>query len=255
MRRQTYAQAMNKRIQLLLLILSALPVQAIAQSASIGDASIALPDVEEFTRSNEPSVLAFAQNGMTQDKRLLAVWISGDQKSGASSFFPENYRHAIAYDIRSLENARFGETEFLQAKKILSDEIKQWASMTAHKSPQEKQQLSDAIRSQGIDPDKEVLPIGLTSAAPIKAIDIFGGAFYQPLEDSEKKISFLLTQPILGTQSAKKPLRRLLVCANRLLLKGKIVQLNVFAEYTRPTDVSWTVNTCAKLADKIVSSN
>lgn len=235
--------AVRRIIATLFLAALAIPARSSSDSSvAVGKASIALPGTAALTRSDSGPVREFAQNTLTPGKRLLAVWTDSQQSVTGGRYFPGHYRYAISYTMSALEHLNATTANFLQVKRAMRADFADVQRASRFEIPNSLEQLRANLRSQNIDPDNGIAPAG--------------PAVVQLLADRDNQLSYLLLQPVraatAGSGEAKK---WLLLCSNALLIRGKVVQVNVLSEFTNAADRTWVAEECTNLTRAILSSN
>ena len=220
-----------------------LPVSAWAATdgIKIGDASISFPDSGALVRSRNNDVLHFAQTTMAPKKRLLAIWVDRSQPAVKSTYFPTHYRYADAYTMRGLEQLDASTANFSEVKDMVRGEINQAKGTTNILMPRDLDELQSKLRKMHIDPERG-FSLGVISTTMIR-------------NDSHALSNLVLGSIASNDSTSVVPKRWLLMCTNVLLIRKKIVTLNVFSEFTRPDDRKWVEVECKSLVGAMLSAN
>jgi hypothetical protein len=218
-------------------------VAANNRDALVGSTPIVLPDTANLTKRSDESVLRFVKSTLTSGKRLVAVWTDRKQRIRQDRYYPDRHRYAVLYTLTALESLEATSDHFAYAKGIVRDDMAQLQakSIAGAKLPESLSKLRADLRASGIDPDSGA------SLAP---------AAIALLSESDNRLSHLILQSAtFSAEGGQVGQAWLVFCHNALLIRRKIVTVNVFSLFYDATDRAWVVQECNQLAQSLLSAN
>jgi hypothetical protein len=203
----------------------------------IGNKSIALPDVARLAANNSDDAISMARATLSSNKQLLKVWSPplGDKSGGA---LPTAFRYADAYVFSGADNESISYKDFERARQIVSRDISDLQTNETLPAPTDVPELDRKLRALRVDPGAVSYKAKLLAKNELK----------------DRLTYILLTE---ATTDAIAPSKRVLSisCMNTLLLKDKIVTLNVYAQYNNEDDVAWLAASCSDLVTATMEAN
>lgn len=241
----------SARLLLALSLLSPLPALAAEAApaalppgvdALIGGKPFTLPDTPALVKSSHPAARDFAARLLSPGKRLLAVWTDAGQSLQGDRYAPQRFRYAVAYTMVPVEQVEATASDFGYARLAVRDEIASFTETAAVRLPDTLAELAGQLTARQQDLGQVV-----QSRRPV-AVEL--------LQDDARRIGYLALQPAPQRDApAGAPPRWLMGCMNTLLLKGKLVLVNVFSEFEDAADTKWLRSECARLVGSVQSRN
>jgi len=212
-----------------------------ADAAVIGSTPIAFPDTVDLVKSSDEAVLRFVRPTLKSGRRLLAVWIDRQERVRKDPYFPDRGRYAVSYTLAALELRDATSSNFAQVKRAVREDIAKLHAGAEGRMPESLAELRQQLREKGIDPDRGIS---------------FSAAVVKPLSDTENQLSHLILVPTRFTvQGSQDRQAWLLLCSNQLLVRRKVVTVEVFGLYLDHSDSAWVTKECNELAQSVLSAN
>lgn len=235
----------------LLTLMSPLPAVALESDtvslpvgvdAVIGGKPFVLPDTSALEKTDNGAARDFARRLLTPGKRLLAVWTDARQPAQGDRYVPVRYRYAVAYSMLAVETVDASAEDFGYARMAVRDELGNLTGTAALRLPETLEELGRQMASRQQD-----LQRVLQLRRPV-AVEL--------MQDDGRRISYLALQPAPPREAgAEGETRWLMGCMNTLLLKGKLLQVNVFSEFAAAADTEWLRQECTRLVGAVQSRN
>lgn len=240
-----------RRLLLVLALLAPLPAAADTAPAAalppgsdavIGGRAFTLPDTPALQKSGSAGARDFATRLLTPGKRLLAVWTDAAHPARGERYAPVRFRYAVAYTMVPVEQLEASADDFGYARLAVRDEISALTETAAVRLPDTLAELAGQLEARQQD-----LGTAARAGRPV-AVEL--------LQDDARRIGYLALQaaPQRDAPEGAAP-RWLMGCMNTLLLKGKLVQVNVFSEFEDAADTRWLRAECARLVGAVQSRN
>jgi len=209
--------------------------------AIIGNTPIVLPDTAVLLKHSEESVSRLAKRPLTSGRRLLVVWLDSRERIRSDHYFPDRGRYAVSYTIAALESRDATPGDFAQVKRAVREDLAKVRAGGEGRMPESLAELRQQLREKGIDHDRGI------SFAP---------AIVKPLADSENQLSYLILVPTKFTeQNGRIGEAWLLLCSSQLLVRRKVVGVDVFSLYSDHSDSAWVAKECNELVQSVLSAN
>lgn len=217
------------------------PTAAESADAVIGETPMALSDGSSLAKSSDESVLRFARKTLTPEKRLLVVWTDRGQGAPQEPYYPVRHRYAVAYTMSALESRDATPGNFAQVKRAIREDVADLQAGSGGNMPESLTELRADLRARGIDPDSGIS---------------VGPAAIQLLSENELQLSHLILQPVaIPETNGQLGQGWLLACTNALLIRGKIVTVNVFSLFADSADREWVTSECGELVRSLQAAN
>jgi len=162
------------------------------------------------------------------DQRSLATWLS-----------PGDAAHLIDVSLRHPDPGCMVVNGYSNNTRLKTVDPN-WATL-GYKPKDNAEDHREALRAKGIDPDSGIS---------------LGPAAIQVLRESENQFSHLILVPAKFTQQTGHVSQAwLLLCTNALLIRGKVVTINVFSLFSDATDRVWVTKECNELVQTVFLAN
>jgi len=233
----------NALLRIALFFILFFPVYCFSAEIKIDSETISIPAYDGFVEISKisPDTLAMFEDMLPPTNNLHAFFVTAsDSGKLLKSQSPELKRYLIVQTVKSLESVTLGARHFAELRSKLREEYESLFDQNKSKIDELAKKASQKVSNRISDKFEmkvgEMLPLSINSETAYHiSLSSLAKFLTSTAEDNTEFIS-------AGTMSM-------------VLLKGRVVYLNVFSTYNNIDDLKWTQSVAEKWTKSTIRSN